>query len=182
MESLGMIPGTLPSGGVCFSSWYVVSIDTGHIAQSPQSHPRWSPAFKMEPVRSVSSFNNRFKQATLKLENVYILFKESSLWQMSHLQKWLNFQPWGTFYAKVFIVMGKRWDPETWGWHNWADTLRNLNSHICSIQTGTEVVPETYYRIEAFPLSEKDVQISSEMDTLCKDVCLPQYLPLLAHH
>ena len=43
-------------GGVWFSSWYVVSIDTGHIAQSPQSSPGWSPAFKMEPVLSVSSF------------------------------------------------------------------------------------------------------------------------------
>ena len=42
------------------------------------------------------------------------------------------------------------------------------------------MVPATYYRIEAFPLSEKDVQISSEMDKLRKDVCLPQYLPLLA--
>ena len=42
--------------GVWFSSWYVVSIDTGHI-QSPQSSPRWSPAFKMEPVLSVSSFS-----------------------------------------------------------------------------------------------------------------------------
>ena len=42
--------------GVWFSSWYVVSIDTGHIAQSPQSSPRWSPAFKREPVLSVSSF------------------------------------------------------------------------------------------------------------------------------
>ena len=51
-----MSPGVLPSGGVWFSSWYVVSIDTGHIAQSPQSGPRWSPAFKMEPVLSVSSF------------------------------------------------------------------------------------------------------------------------------
>ena len=40
-----------------FSSWYVVSIHTGHIAQSPQSSPRWSPAFKMEPVHSVSSFS-----------------------------------------------------------------------------------------------------------------------------
>ena len=40
-----------------FSSWYVVSIHTGHIAQSPQSIPRWSPAFKMEPVHSVSSFS-----------------------------------------------------------------------------------------------------------------------------
>ena len=51
-----MSPGALPPGGVWFSSWYVVSIDTGHIAQSLQSSPRWSPAFKMEPVLSVSSF------------------------------------------------------------------------------------------------------------------------------
>ena len=55
-----MSPGALPSGlgwgGVWFSSWYVVSINTGHIAQSPQSSPRWSPAFEMEPVLSVSSF------------------------------------------------------------------------------------------------------------------------------
>ena len=50
-----MSPGALPSGA-WFSSWYVVSIDTGHIAQSPQSGPRWSPAFKMEPVLSVFSF------------------------------------------------------------------------------------------------------------------------------
>ena len=28
----------------------MVSIDTGHIAQSPQSGPRWSPAFQIEPV------------------------------------------------------------------------------------------------------------------------------------
>ena len=41
---------------VWFSSWYFVSIDTGHPAQSPQSGPRWSPTFKMEPVLSVSSF------------------------------------------------------------------------------------------------------------------------------
>ena len=45
--------------GACFSSWYVVSIDTGHRAQSPQSSLRWSPAFKREPVLSVSSFNMR---------------------------------------------------------------------------------------------------------------------------
>ena len=51
-----MSPGALPSGGVCFSSWYVISIDTGLIAQSPQSVPGWNPAFKMEPVLSVSSF------------------------------------------------------------------------------------------------------------------------------
>ena len=37
-------------GAVWFSSWYVISIDTGNIAQSPQSSPRWSPAFKIEPV------------------------------------------------------------------------------------------------------------------------------------
>ena len=42
--------------GAWFSSWFVVSIETGHIAQSPQSGPRWSPAFKMEPVLSGSSF------------------------------------------------------------------------------------------------------------------------------
>ena len=46
--------------GAWFSSWYVVSIDTGHIAQSPQSGPRCSRAFKMEPVLSVSSFNILF--------------------------------------------------------------------------------------------------------------------------
>ena len=61
MESLGLSPGPLPwwGVGVCvwFSSWYVVSTDTGHIAQSPQSSPRWSPAFKMEPILSVPSFN-----------------------------------------------------------------------------------------------------------------------------
>ena len=50
-----MSPRALPSG-VWFSSWYVVSIDTGHIALSAQSSPRWSPAFKVEPVLSVSSF------------------------------------------------------------------------------------------------------------------------------
>ena len=55
MESLGRKPGALPSGA-WFSSWYVVSIDTGHRAQSPQSAPRQSPAFKMEPVLSISSF------------------------------------------------------------------------------------------------------------------------------
>ena len=44
--------------GAWFSSWYVVSIDTGRIAQSPQAGPRWSPAFKMEPVLSVSSFKS----------------------------------------------------------------------------------------------------------------------------
>ena len=42
--------------GAWFSSWYVVSIDTGHRAQSPQFGPRRSPAFKMEPVLSIFSF------------------------------------------------------------------------------------------------------------------------------
>ena len=36
--------------GAWFSSWYVVSIYTAHTAQRPQSGPRWSPAFKIEPV------------------------------------------------------------------------------------------------------------------------------------
>ena len=36
--------------GAWFSSWYDMSIDTGHRAQSPQSGPRWSPAFKRELV------------------------------------------------------------------------------------------------------------------------------------
>ena len=35
--------------GAWFSSCYVISIDTGHIAQSLQSGPRWSHAFKIEP-------------------------------------------------------------------------------------------------------------------------------------
>ena len=56
-------------GGVWFSSWYVVSISTGHLAQSPQSSPRWSPAFKMEPVLSISSFNSTFICNSHKLEN-----------------------------------------------------------------------------------------------------------------
>ena len=36
--------------GIWFSIWYVVSINTGHIAQSPWSGPRWSSTFKMELV------------------------------------------------------------------------------------------------------------------------------------
>ena len=51
-----MSPGALLSRGVWFSSWYLIFIDTGHIAQSPQFGPRWSPAFKMEPILSASSF------------------------------------------------------------------------------------------------------------------------------
>ena len=52
--------------GAWFSSWYVLSIDTGHIAQSPQSSPRWSPAFNMEPVLSVSSFKTTALPGTVK--------------------------------------------------------------------------------------------------------------------
>ena len=51
--------------GVWFSSLYVISIDTGHIAQSPQSGPRWSPAFEMEPVLSVSSFSGTYQVRVL---------------------------------------------------------------------------------------------------------------------
>ena len=36
--------------GAWFSSWNVASIHSGQRAQSPQSGPRWSPAFKAEPV------------------------------------------------------------------------------------------------------------------------------------
>ena len=53
-EGRGMRAG---GGQVWFSSWYVVSIDTGHIAQSLQFGPRWSSAFEMGPVLSVSSFS-----------------------------------------------------------------------------------------------------------------------------
>ena len=48
-ESLSTSPGALLPG-TWISSWYVVSIDTGPIAWSPQSSPRWSLAFKMDPV------------------------------------------------------------------------------------------------------------------------------------
>ena len=36
--------------GAWFSIWCVVSIDPGHIAHSPQSGPRRSLTFKIEPV------------------------------------------------------------------------------------------------------------------------------------
>ena len=64
--------------GVWFPSWYVISIDTGHIAQSPQSRPRWSPAFKMEPVLSVSSFSWAYAYNSLELRTVlaYLLEKK----------------------------------------------------------------------------------------------------------
>ena len=56
--------GILLGNGALVFRWYVVSIDTGHIAQSPQSSPKWSPAFKMEPVLSVSFFiSSKLKKA-----------------------------------------------------------------------------------------------------------------------
>ena len=67
-----MSPGILQSGGTWFSSWYVISIDTGHIAQRPQSGPRSSPAFKMEPVLSVSSFNTSKQVLFLPPSDVYV--------------------------------------------------------------------------------------------------------------
>ena len=60
--------------GARFSSWYVVSIDTGHIAQSPQSGPRWSPALKMEPVLSVSSFSLTLRPHGLQALQVSLSF------------------------------------------------------------------------------------------------------------
>ena len=71
-----MSPGALPSGGggAWFSNWYVVSIDTGHIAQSPQSRRRWSPAFKMEPVLSVSSFKQTSLSLSLLSFSVFFFF------------------------------------------------------------------------------------------------------------
>ena len=51
-----MSPGALPSGGMVFQLVYHF-LRYGHIDQSPQSSPRWSPAFKTEPVLSVSSFS-----------------------------------------------------------------------------------------------------------------------------
>ena len=50
-----------------FSSWGVVSIDTGCRAQSPQPKPGWSPAFKIEAVLSVSSFTTDEEQRTSRL-------------------------------------------------------------------------------------------------------------------
>ena len=103
MESLGMSPGALPPGGVWFSSWYVVSIDTGHIAQSLQSHPRWSPAFKMEPVLSVSSFMWGHKRvghdlATKQQSSAYMLRSLSMGWKSVLVDK--NH----TIYLKLFPV------------------------------------------------------------------------------
>ena len=48
--------GILLGNGALVFRWYVVSIDSGHTAQSPQSDPRWSPAFKIEPVLFLPSF------------------------------------------------------------------------------------------------------------------------------
>ena len=62
--------------GVWFSRWFVVSIDTGHRAQSPWPGPRWSPAFKMEPVLSVSSFNSFKVSIGLPLD-IFLCFSEN---------------------------------------------------------------------------------------------------------
>ena len=67
MESLGMSPGALPSGAgwgwgglvfqlVCRFHRYCFKVYS--LAQRPQSGPRWSPAFKMELVLSVSPFSS----------------------------------------------------------------------------------------------------------------------------
>ena len=50
-------PWASPIWEIRFSSRFVLSIDIGHIDQSLQSSPRWSPAFKTDPVLSVSSFS-----------------------------------------------------------------------------------------------------------------------------
>ena len=52
-------------GGFWFSSWYVVSIDTGHIAQSPQFGTRWSPALK----KLTTEFEGGNRQNRLHLES-----------------------------------------------------------------------------------------------------------------
>ena len=71
-----MSPGLFhQEGWVWFSSWYVLSIDTGHIAQSPQSSPRWSPAFKMEPILSVSSFILTNVMVTNSIQSIVSLNK-----------------------------------------------------------------------------------------------------------
>ena len=62
--------------GAWFSSRYVISIDTGHITQSPQCSPRWSLAFKMEPVLNVSSFNSFKVSIDLPLD-ISLCFSEN---------------------------------------------------------------------------------------------------------
>ena len=81
-------PWALPSRGVWFSSWYVVSIDTGHRAQSPQSGPRWSLAFKMEPALSVSSFTYSLpRPQLLPLSTTNLMsFQEFLFFQIPHLR------------------------------------------------------------------------------------------------
>ena len=83
-ESLGTSPGALPlaGGGGRGVSGFVISIDTGPIAQSPQSCPRWSRAFKMEPVLSVSSFNDN--SGELKTNpTLAIRYEELTHWKRS---------------------------------------------------------------------------------------------------
>ena len=66
--------------GAWFSSWYDVSIDTGHIAQSPQSSPRWSPAFKIEPVLFLPSTPSADEELWL-LKNSEYRYGEQCVWR-----------------------------------------------------------------------------------------------------
>ena len=82
-------PWSSSTQGLLFSSWYVVSIDTGHIAQCTQSSPRWSPAFKMEPVLSVSSFNGsdiRIVYRQIPEQNGDARNKTISLWSIDYCE------------------------------------------------------------------------------------------------
>lgn len=80
-----------------------------------------------------------------KTENAGVLFKKNFLWQIIHLQKWVSFQPWGTFNVKVFTVIGKKCDWEL----RLGQLGRYLKLQICLTPPDAEVVPDTYYRIEA---------------------------------
>ena len=116
-----MRPGAFPlvGGGVWFSRWYVVSIDPGHIAQSSQSSPGWSPAFKMEPVLFPPSINSsqRSHQAlkstvilkfcsylNLQCPNIFIpqhIKKLQSSINNSHLKALSLLSPHGKFFSPV---------------------------------------------------------------------------------
>ena len=54
-------PGALPSGA-CFSSWFVISIDTGQIAKST-NWPKMESCFQ-DRACSVSSFRSTVQDAT----------------------------------------------------------------------------------------------------------------------
>ena len=81
MESLGSSSGALP-WGVWFSSWHVVSIDTGHIAQSPQSSPRWSPIFKIEPVLFPPSTSWQIDEKTMETMREFVFWGAPKSLQM----------------------------------------------------------------------------------------------------